>query len=371
LLETFLGTAIAIATPADGAESLVREGIALRSAFRDAEALEKFQGAYEISKTPRIEAQMGAAEQALGRWVDAEAHLAHALAAPGDAWISKNRATLQNALRTIRSHIGSLEILGKPPGAEILIEGEVVGRLPLAAPLHLPVGKTTLELRAPGYFTVTRGVTIEAEKPTRETVVMRKEESGGQSASGSTTSGPGAAAAGPVASGLGAVGLAAASSRPSAETPGPPRAPEATTNPEEQAGALSQKPSETDAGASPDQAGIGWRRPTEIAAAGVAAVGLVLGIVEHLKWRDKVASFERMDACGVNEVNRGGPACQKLYSDGQSARNLAFIGYGAAAALAATASILYFTEPAASTNISMMTCAPTTGARGIECALRF
>jgi hypothetical protein len=366
LIGTMAGAAVAVAAPADSAEPLVREGIALRSAFRDAEALEKFQRAYEIAKTPRIEAQMGAAEQALGRWVDAEAHLAHALAATADGWINKNRSTLQNALKTIRSHVGSLDILGKPPGAEILIEGEVVGHLPLAAPLHLPVGKTTLELRAPGYFTVTRVVTIEPEKPTRETVLMRRDESARQGASGA---GAGADA---VAGGPGAGGPAMASSRARADTPGP-REPEATTKPEEQARPLSQKPSEGDAGTGADHdAGIGWRRPTEIAAAGVAAAGLILGIVEHLKWRDKVDSFERMDACGFNEVNRGGPSCQQLYTDGQSARNLAFIGYGAAAALAATAAILYFTEPAAAgASTSMLTCVPTAGARGIECALRF
>jgi len=362
LFATVLGVPNAVAAPADSAEPLVREGIALRSASHDAEALEKFQRAYEIAKTPRIEAQIGMAEQALGRWVDAEAHLAHALAVPVDTWINKNRSTLQTALAAIRSHIGRLEILGKPPGAEIRIEGEVVGRLPLVEPLHLPVGKTNIEVRAPGYFTVTRTVTIETEKPTRETVVMRKEQT-----TGPDPSGPGP---GPAASGAGAGGPAVAASRASAETPGSP-ASTLATNPEEPAGFRSSKSSESDAGAGTDRAGVGWRRPTEIAVAGVAAVGLVLGIVEHVKWRDKVGSFERMDSCGVNELNHGGAACQQLYSDGQRARNLAFIGYGAAATLTATALILYLTEPAAGTNTSMMTCAPTSGARGLQCALRF
>jgi hypothetical protein len=341
-------TSVALATPADDAEPLVQEGIAFRSSFRDAEALDKFRRAYEIARTPRIKAQIGAAEQALGRWVEAETHILEALTATKDVWIIKNRPTLETALSAVRSHIGNLEILGKPSGAEVRIDGELVGRLPLAAPLHLPAGRTTLDVRAPGHFPAMRTVSIEAEKLTRETIVLRAEEVG-----------PAAATAGTPAAGSG-----------TDATRGPAK-PENETKAEEQAGPPPPKPPEGDTGPRTDATGIGWRRPAEFAAAGAAAIGLVLGIVEHLKWQDKISSFGSMSACGSTLADRGGPGCQQLYSDGQSAKTLALVGYGAAAAFGAAAAILYFTEPARGVAAQTVACAPTTSARGVDCAVRF
>ena len=344
LLQATVG-AQAMASPADDAEPLVQEGIAFRSSFHDAEALEKFQRAYAIAKTPRIQAQIGAAEQALGRWVDAEVHVAGALEASSDSWIVKNRPTLESARNSIRSHLGSLEILGKPAGAEIRIEGEIVGRLPLVTSLRLPVGRTTLEVRAPGHFVVTRSVSIEPGKLTRETVVLRAEES---------------ARAGAVAGvGDGASGVAAGASTEVTSTPTSPF--------QGQVGIAAHPPAgDTTGGAG---AAIGWRRPTEIAAAGLAAVGLAFGIVEHLRWQDKVDSFESMNGCGAALPDHGGAGCDKIYTDGQSARTLAFVGYGAAAALGATAAILFFTD--GERGAQKVACAPALRARGVECAWRF
>src|SRR3982751_2270792 len=72
---------------ADDAEPLIRRGIELRRAGRDAEALEQFRQANQLAPSPRAAAQIGLAEQALGRWLDADGHLRAALAAPSDPWI--------------------------------------------------------------------------------------------------------------------------------------------------------------------------------------------------------------------------------------------------------------------------------------------
>src|SRR5262245_3460612 len=70
---------------------LLGEGVELRRRGKDAEALEKFQQAHQISGSPRAKAQMGFAEQALGRWVPAYEHLQASLQATADPWIGKNR----------------------------------------------------------------------------------------------------------------------------------------------------------------------------------------------------------------------------------------------------------------------------------------
>jgi hypothetical protein len=56
---------------ADEAEDLVRKGVDLRREGRDQNALETFRKANQLASTPRTVAQMGLAEQALGRWTDA------------------------------------------------------------------------------------------------------------------------------------------------------------------------------------------------------------------------------------------------------------------------------------------------------------
>ena len=88
---------------AEDVEAIVRHGIELRRQGHDAEALTEFQRAMRIQRSPRTQAQIALAEQALGLWPGAEADLLAALDAQGDAWIKKNRTTLANALTIIQS----------------------------------------------------------------------------------------------------------------------------------------------------------------------------------------------------------------------------------------------------------------------------
>src|SRR4051812_22766853 len=78
---------------AEDPEALIREGVRLRRAQKDQEALEYFQKAYDTGKTPRAAAQLGLCEQALGMWVASEKHVYEALKAAKDSWVAKNRST--------------------------------------------------------------------------------------------------------------------------------------------------------------------------------------------------------------------------------------------------------------------------------------
>src|SRR5262245_7061850 len=64
-------------------EALIKSGVSLREQGKDEAALREFQRAHELSRAPRALAQIALAEQALGRWIDAEAHLEEALTAAG------------------------------------------------------------------------------------------------------------------------------------------------------------------------------------------------------------------------------------------------------------------------------------------------
>jgi hypothetical protein len=167
---------VALASTA-GAQSLdvnamVHQGVELRRQRRDREALEVFLRAWEVSHAPRVMAQIGFAELALGRWVDAEAHLTEAHSAATDPWIAEHRALLEESLRDVGQHVGSLDVRGNVAGAEVRVEGHRVGSLPFARLVRVAAGTTTLEVGAPGYLPVRRSIVVAPGSLTRETVSL-------------------------------------------------------------------------------------------------------------------------------------------------------------------------------------------------------
>jgi hypothetical protein len=162
---------------AEDQDALVRQGVELRRQGREQEALEVFQRAAAIKKTPRVMAQVAFAEQALGQWVKAERDLKLALQAKSDPWIVKNRATIDEAMNAIAGHLGSLEVWGTPAGAEVLVDGEVVGTLPSSGAIRLPRGDVSVTVRHAGYAEVTRTVQIGRGALTRENVDLHAQAS--------------------------------------------------------------------------------------------------------------------------------------------------------------------------------------------------
>jgi hypothetical protein len=147
---------------ADGAdEAFVQKGLQLRREHRDEEALEEFRHAYEIRPSARTRAQLALAEQAVGRWLAAEKDLAAALADDADSWISAHADGLRAALATIQQHLGWLIVESTPGGAELLLNGESFGALPMA-PVRVVAGPIDLEVRRVGRPTFRRTLDIPA-----------------------------------------------------------------------------------------------------------------------------------------------------------------------------------------------------------------
>ncbi len=157
--------------------SLISQGVALRVQGQDAAAFDLFSIAWERYRTPRSQAQMGLAAQALGRWAIAETQLAGALLAD-DSWISGKRKTLEDALATVRKRLGSLEVLANVAEAQVLVDGQTVGQLPMSAPLRLPTGTVVLQVQASGYVPVQRSVMVEAGQLARESFQLVRSSGG-------------------------------------------------------------------------------------------------------------------------------------------------------------------------------------------------
>jgi tetratricopeptide (TPR) repeat protein len=158
--------------PNDEAESLIRRGVELRSSGQDAEALALFQQAWTLTRSPRARAQIGLAEQALGRWIDADDHIGEALDAAADPWVLRNRAALEGARVAVRRRLSTLDVRDAPAGAELWVNGTRRATLPLREPIRVVAGTVAIELRAAGYRTVQRDVIVEAGVAARESVTM-------------------------------------------------------------------------------------------------------------------------------------------------------------------------------------------------------
>jgi hypothetical protein len=160
-----------------GAESLVESGIELRRNGRDEEALAVFSRALKQAPgSTRIKVHLAATYQALGQWVEAERYLREAASNPDDAYIRRHRATIEKAYAFIEQRLGSLDVVGGPEGAELLLSGRPVGQLPLTQPVRVPVGSYLLEVRKSGYYTVSRPISIGSGAMLRESVVLGERE---------------------------------------------------------------------------------------------------------------------------------------------------------------------------------------------------
>jgi tetratricopeptide (TPR) repeat protein len=154
-------------------EALLEQGIQKREAGQDAEALDLYKQAVALEpENPRAVAHLGATFHALGRWVPAHTYLTQALGYTEDPYIQRHRSELEEALGTVGDHIGFLEIYGAPPGAEALINGQLVATLPMRAPVPFTVGSYLLEVRLKDHYTLGRPITIAKRVLTREDVAL-------------------------------------------------------------------------------------------------------------------------------------------------------------------------------------------------------
>jgi len=155
----------------------VDEGLSLREQGHDAQALVRFEAAYELDASARTLAQIALAEMALTRWLDAERHLLEAMQSDHE-WIVRNQVALNGALAGIREHIGRLQVETDHEGAVLFVNDEEAGTLPLAEPITRLPGEVTIEVRADGFETETRTVTLRGGQVTREVVRLRPVDDG-------------------------------------------------------------------------------------------------------------------------------------------------------------------------------------------------
>lgn len=155
-------------------EALIHQGIEMRRARRDSEAIALFQRAYEVRATARARAQLALAEQSLGRWIAAEADLRAALET-GDAWVLRNRETLQSALDFVSAHLGWLTVSSNVQGARVAVNEEEIGAVPMKSPVRVVAGSAAVHVEADGYLPTDRLVQVEPGEQATEVFELVRE----------------------------------------------------------------------------------------------------------------------------------------------------------------------------------------------------
>ena len=277
---------------ADDAESIIAHGVELREQGRDDQALLEFRRAFAMTPSPRARAQMALAEQALGLWVSAEIDLLEATRG-ADPWIAKNRAALTQSLAVIQQHLGSLEIRGGSAGGEVFVDGASVGALPMASGRRVEAGTRNVEVRAKGYYTASRVVTVPPAGIARETIELRPQVA---SESGTSTT-PNAIGAAP----------------PAKDTE-----PKSTSN---------------------VQRTLGW------VFLGAGAALAITGVVGQLLRQSAISAYNADRSCPGLGTPTQPPGCTGNVSAASTWQTVSIVGFAAGGALSVSGVILVVTAP--------------------------
>ena len=171
ILMTLTLSGVAHAQEDESPEALTERALALRAEDREEEAHPLLVRAFEASGTPRARAQLALSHQALAHWREAYEGLTLALATD-DPWIAERREPLETALATVRAHVALLTVIGEPAGAEVLLDAEPRGSLPLPGSLAVEPGTVSLELRMQGRAPEVRVLVLEAGETHTERVSL-------------------------------------------------------------------------------------------------------------------------------------------------------------------------------------------------------
>ncbi|MGA2447317.1 MAG: PEGA domain-containing protein [Polyangiaceae bacterium] len=161
-----------------GLDEAISRGISLRRAGNDEAALAVFLDVEKRDPTSvRVLLHISTAALAIGKWVMAYNYLQKASAHKDAPYYQRHLAAIENVARTIGERVGQFRVRGSPAGAEVRLNGEIVGLLPMNVSAVLETGLYTLEVSRPGYFSVRRPITITAHELAQEEIDLRDETS--------------------------------------------------------------------------------------------------------------------------------------------------------------------------------------------------
>lgn len=146
--------------PHEDARQHYERGLSLANGGSYEAALEEFRQAYAKSPRYPVLYNIGQAEIALGRPVEALATLSQYLREGGEQITAERRKHVEAQLTSIEATLSEVHVTSEPPGARITFDGRDVGRTPLSAPLRTKAGTHELVAVQEGAEPVTRSFSL-------------------------------------------------------------------------------------------------------------------------------------------------------------------------------------------------------------------
>lgn len=160
-------------------EALLKRGIQLRRDGADEDALAVFlEAEAKAPSSVRVLLHVATAAQAASKWVMADAYLEKASSHQEDEYYRRYATEIEEVRAATAQRVGDFRVLGEPDGAEVILNGELIGTLPMASPRSIEAGSYVLEVTKPGFYALRRPIAVRGGVLTREMVELNRTPSG-------------------------------------------------------------------------------------------------------------------------------------------------------------------------------------------------
>lgn len=156
-------------------EAQLQEGIELQKGGADRAALKVFLEAEQLApNSVRVLMHIVSSSQAAGEWLQARRYLDKVAEYKQDAYYRKHRALIERMRDIVDARVGRFQALGEPAGAEVRLDGELLGTLPMVEWTFVESGDYVLEVTKPGFYRLSRRVSVVGRSLTRESVDLNE-----------------------------------------------------------------------------------------------------------------------------------------------------------------------------------------------------
>ncbi|MBI2894895.1 MAG: PEGA domain-containing protein [Deltaproteobacteria bacterium] len=165
ILALLLASAVSSEVRADARSDALerfREGSRLFAAHDYAGARAAFEEAHRILPNARVLGNIATCLAAEGRPADAVTAFRRFLHDGGSEVPAAARREAERQIRSLGASVGDLLLAVDPAGAEVLIDGNPAGTIPVPWPIAVQPGSRLIEIRAPGYLPISRTVEVVA-----------------------------------------------------------------------------------------------------------------------------------------------------------------------------------------------------------------
>ena len=118
--------------------------------------------AYLLKKHPQVAGNLGGCEMQLGLYRDAAEHISFFLRESPPSLPASARSIAEARLEEARRKIGTLKVKVDRAGAEVAVDGRVIGRSPIVEAIFVEPGAHVLEARADGVLPAKSTISVAA-----------------------------------------------------------------------------------------------------------------------------------------------------------------------------------------------------------------